>query len=897
MNTLSKRLCSLLFAVCLIIGTMPLTVLADDNAWNPSENIYNIATLEDLFAFRDYLDNGNTMEGKTVCLLNDINENGNAVTFECYHNSDDSVTFKGTFEGNGFKICHLNLVSADSVTAGFFPVLLDATIKDLTLSDITLAEGFIDNGAFCSKASDNVIFSNCHLEGHSEINQQNNIATDNTFTGGFVPCCSSGNITFENCTVGKDVCIYGYGKNQMLFAGGFIGAAAYGNSGDVVFRNCKNEARVYSIGLAAGFISAIFTDGLNISFEDCINSGDIIAEETENSYVYIVSSGFTGYSTTAYIFVNRCANMGNITCITKDKPLVLSVGGLISESNNANIYNSYNTGNITVDAANSSMPAGGIAGHFRTNHTDIAPIAYNKIVNCYNVGNITQVHTDVYGADVGGIVGDVQEDETQSGNAIVENVYNFGNLIGKKVGSVCAESECKLNQVYGKQGEKIASRICNPDSEVPADFECNVGYYESADRGGKVITSTIVSGTETMSETPLPTDLKETLNQFVTEHPTVTRNSQTIELLRWTYSDGSDGLGIHPIFGDEERGEPENYVYLTTKDSVDINFEIDADYYTSDPNAYVELEYNHRNRDVYDVDRRVQRVNLKDVTDDDRIDGRYKFTIESAPAQLTEKINVTLKDSQGNELYKVEDYSMWKYCDEIIQNDISIHQTDAPQDVKDKMDAAAEVCKALTDYATIAQIYFNYNTSDMSSKSVADRQPTYYTENVTNEKTFHNINTVSENQMLGMPYGGAVASVEGELPFEIVETTLMSLANTEVRFYYDTDINPSDYELSLSVDDKWYGSARPSASFGTAASGNFIVVGGIESSNLDNTFNLTIRDKNTGKTATIHYSALAYCYTVLRDTKDNADPKVQQLRSLVKSVYLYNTYAQQYFVG
>ena len=310
MNTLSKRLCSLLFAVCLIIGTMPLTVLADDNAWNPSENIYNIATLEDLFAFRDYLDNGNTMEGKTVCLLNDINENGNAVVFECYHNSDDSVQFKGTFEGNGYKICHLDLVSADSVTAGLFPILLDATIKDLTLSDITLAEGFVDNSAFCSKASDNVIFSNCHLEGHSEINQQNNTASDNTFTGGFVPCFSSDNITFENCTVGKDVRIYGYGKNQMLFAGGFIGAAAFGNSGDVVFRNCKNEARVYSIGLAAGFISAIFTDGLNISFEDCINSGDIIAEETENSYYYIVSSGFTGYSTTAYILCKPLCQYG-----------------------------------------------------------------------------------------------------------------------------------------------------------------------------------------------------------------------------------------------------------------------------------------------------------------------------------------------------------------------------------------------------------------------------------------------------------------------------------------------------------------------------------------------------------------------------------------------------------
>jgi len=51
---------------------------------------------------------------------------------------------------------------------------------------------------------------------------------------------------------------------------------------------------------------------------------------------------------------------------------------------------------------------------------------------------------------------------------------------------------------------------------------------------------------------------------------------------------------------------PNNTVYLTTKDSVDINFVIDADHYTNDEGAYVKLNYNH-NPTTYST-------NLKDMT-------------------------------------------------------------------------------------------------------------------------------------------------------------------------------------------------------------------------------------------------------------------------------------------
>ncbi len=342
---------------------------------------------------------------------------------------------------------------------------------------------------------------------------------------------------------------------------------------------------------------------------------------------------------------------------------------------------------------------------------------------------------------------------------------------------------------------------------------------------------------------------------------------------------------------------PNNSVSLTTKDSVDINFYIDVPYYipaeTDRQEAYVTLNYNH-NSTSYDTDFKTRKVELKDVTAGD--DGRFKFTIESAPAQLTEKIKITLYNKNSDKLYDA-DYSMWQYCDDIIQNAMSIEETSADPEVIEKWQEAAEVCKALTDYATAAQMYFNYNTSDLAHKSVSDRADKYYNDEYnTSIKYFHDVSNVTKEDVKS---GGATAKIEGDLPFAIEHTSLMSLSNTEARFYFDEkEVNPADYTVSVSVGNDWYGSSKPTAKFGTANSGSFITVGGIESTNLDSTFTLTV--SGGGKTGSIKYNALAYCYTVLRDTESGTfdEPeKVNQLRSMVKAVYLYNHYANAYFEG
>ncbi|MBO5495622.1 MAG: hypothetical protein J5964_07885 [Eubacterium sp.] len=950
MKYLSRPLAILLSAI-FILTAMPLTASASQDTWDPDNGVYDISTEADLLAFRDCLNNENDFSGKTVSLLNDLDFNG--IDFLC---PVETTMFSGNFDGKGHTISNINMVSADDSVVGLLPVLSGSvTVKDLTLSNVTIENGKDTTGVFCAYTYQcDVTFENCHLTGNSTI-----IANKSSFKycSVFVPLSYFGNVYLDNCSVGENVSIIGTGNSDSAVAS--LVAFAYNTS----------------------------ESGVNIV--DCINKADV----TTNSGPI---GGLVGQTTDEVVlYINRCANYGNV--VSNQTNTTDPCGGLVGYANSSFIINSLNAGNVTSNKANS---AGGIVGLLRINDNtrpylgdiDTGIITYpeqhNLIYNCYNTGNVSTTST----LTIGGIVGIIEEHSTQAGNTVIKNVYNFGSVSAVSsdvcLGTIVGDTDAIIEDVYAQNETKAIQSLHKSDSTA-SPYKCEIGYYNTANKGGKVFPTDVVSGTagpsgrvesvlETRSETPLDTDLKETLDKFVDEQNVELEvKDNSFRYLPWTYSDGSDGLDIHPVFGydiineaeESDKGEnggylttsrngfeyckfdteesktvsvtavpeagkslksitatdqngnnvaltdkgngvytfempkadvtlnaqfegksaPKNSVYLTTKDSVDINFLIDADYYTSDPEAYVKLNYNHNPR-TYQNDFKDEDVPLKSVEKTE--DGRYKFTIKSAPAQLTEPIAITLYDSEGNKLYDAN-YSMWQYCKDIMDRYISIEQhtsTDMyDEETEEQFKKASELCKSLIDYATAAQVYFNYNKADMASKLVPQEE-TYYHDDVTNENYYHDVTSLTKEQIKAN--GAPRASISGSFP--VSNTSLMSLSNTEVRFYYEEDINEDDYELSVSCE-SWYGSARPSAEFGEANSGKFISVGGIESTNLDNLFTLTINNKNTGEVTTIKYNATAYCYTVLRDTEAPQTQKENELRTLVKTIYLYNRYAEDYF--
>ena len=150
------------------------------NLINEIEN-YNkifIYTKEELEQFRDNVNNGNTYEGMTVMLMNDIDLGGNENDestwweptgfFSTVDFPEDAKPFSGTFEGNNHTIEGIyNKVEEGWQVVGFFSHIDNATINNLSVSgDIVLGEYVEEDtslagGGLIGNASGNSTILNC----------------------------------------------------------------------------------------------------------------------------------------------------------------------------------------------------------------------------------------------------------------------------------------------------------------------------------------------------------------------------------------------------------------------------------------------------------------------------------------------------------------------------------------------------------------------------------------------------------------------------------------------------------------------------------------------------------------------------------------------------------------
>lgn len=935
-SILSKTLAVLMSAI-FIFSAMPITASAADKTFNVGTSAalnaavseindatetsnYTINLTNSITTYGFSLDNSKTTTtilGNGNTLTKDSTQHGslinvtNGATVSLGNNSNtDTLTLKG-IKGLDINGCGINndepgLLNIDN--RGVVNMYNGTTIKEnygnnyygggvlvVNRSTFNMYGGTIDDcgiygGSVCYGGGVAVVnnstfnmsggtISNCKaVTDQTRSPGSDGMGTPGIGGGIYIGRCSAlnmsgGNITNCNATAyggGLAAQIYAYlnpyGDDWYYFMMGVFDSAIEITGGSVIDCEAENGAGVALVGYfrdnANGIgVSAaeptIPTDGrkVNISnmiIKDCQSTGG-----GGGMHIIHIGRNFTSFSSLGYTFKGFVTNINNCTI---QNNTAYQGGGINIESYWTRTM--INGCSITGNKANEV--GGGIAtvdNKYPDGHTHIEDSVISNNIASYNDNEYEE-----YGLYGGGIYYGYSSNaancsrvylkgaNTIQGNRLVSNsgILNNVNVLSKS------------NPIY-VDGALTGSKIGITDPKLRDD--------EKADSDASAVSEDYLSdGYDDNNDGVNPN------KYFTSDHST------------WTvdYSEAEDHENEVRLI---KKTEPENTVYLTTKDSVDINFVIDADFYTSDPNAFIRVHYNHNprtyERDFYEEDVKISELEKTD-------DGRYKFTIESAPAQLTEAITITLYDTldpTDEKLYDVN-YSMWQYCKDIMNKSISIQETSSLYDpeVVAEWTKAGELCKALIDYATAAQVYFEYNEEDMASKDVAEEE-TYYSDDKTNEIYYHDVAGITKERV--MTDTSPVASISGDFP--IVKTSLMSLAKTEVRFYYEEELDEKDYELSVTTDSGWYGSARPTAAFGTARSGKFIVVGGIESVNLDNPFTLTIRNKNTNETTTIRYSALAYSYTVLRACDDSSDTKEKQLSTLVKSVFLYNKYAQEYF--
>lgn len=263
-------------------------------------NSFEIATYEELVAFAELVNAGDTCQGKVITLTADIDLNNQEWT----PIGNSTNKFQGIFDGNGHTISNLKINSTNSYI-GLFGYTTNGEIKNLNVHnadiDGRLGVGVVSGCPYTSK------YTNITVTGHVTIDAKyyvggvvgrnayadlTNITVDvddtsyvkadsvdvgagengedmtyRTYVGGVVGFIGEGSHTISNITSNIDV----YGSTCDV--GGIAGIAHYGNN----FENVTCSGNVYledgnenEVGGIAGVWN---NNGSPVAFENCSFTG------------------------------------------------------------------------------------------------------------------------------------------------------------------------------------------------------------------------------------------------------------------------------------------------------------------------------------------------------------------------------------------------------------------------------------------------------------------------------------------------------------------------------------------------------------------------------------------------------------------------------------------------
>lgn len=276
-----------------------------------------ISTADELKAFRDDVNSGNTYEGWYVYLANDITLDINKewepiglypMDATGPTDNEHNKPFKGIFDGNKHEINGIN-INTTNKGQGLFGIVNNGTIKNVIIgSNNTFNVGNASAGLVGYLYNGNIY--NCINESH--------INSTGSYVGGIAgfvredsrveQCYNTGNVTSDGYTVG-----------------GIIGQ--FVNS---IISKCINTGTIKA-GSSVGGINGYSTSSI---IQECVNTGSI------NTLNDSFSGGISGLIRNTTI--NSCYNTGNINSATWWSGGITAVVYEVSK-----IENCYNTGNVT----------------------------------------------------------------------------------------------------------------------------------------------------------------------------------------------------------------------------------------------------------------------------------------------------------------------------------------------------------------------------------------------------------------------------------------------------------------------------------------------------------------------------------------------------------------------
>ena len=284
MNKTTKKKAGILLLVAALLATgmqMDVTsttetekIAAATKTAEPSNtnstNTLVISTTTELKSFADDVNAGNTYEGQTVKLANDIVFDGRTANNFTPIGETYSCRFEGTFDGCGHSIRGIVFEARDS-NQGLFGYVNDGTVQNVILESSEIVSTNSDCGGIAGEVLDGKI-DNCKVIG-CKISGEDGI-------GGIVGRLVDS--TVSNCVVTGTISA----NSEMRLLSGTGGIAGAAKDNNKIY-NCCNYASI-SVGDCGGGIlgSAMEHD----TIQNCYNAG--MLKETENATINsIVADG------------------------------------------------------------------------------------------------------------------------------------------------------------------------------------------------------------------------------------------------------------------------------------------------------------------------------------------------------------------------------------------------------------------------------------------------------------------------------------------------------------------------------------------------------------------------------------------------------------------------------
>lgn len=319
-----------------------------------AEDPFVIQNAEQLKAFRDNVNAGNTFAGKTIELTADIDLNNTEWT----PIGTNEHPFSGSFDGQNHTVSNLKITNAGSYNGLFGKVVgitdgasfkttanevwnaeaytlsnceesqFKTIIKDFTIDHFSVMTG--EYGAAAIGWAENAYLSKISVSNGS-VND-NNAAEKGKIAA--VVGVSAKNMVYDQLTTAEGVQVVG-GKHSVA---GIVSSIQRGNNGQphlVVIKNCVNNAKVsWSNGNKTGggypiagiVANAGSCSGLEVVIYQCTNNGQVVANECD------YACGIVGQAGDWVKAIYDCHNTGAIEaeaaigvagiCITENTPAI-----------------------------------------------------------------------------------------------------------------------------------------------------------------------------------------------------------------------------------------------------------------------------------------------------------------------------------------------------------------------------------------------------------------------------------------------------------------------------------------------------------------------------------------------------------------------------------------------